>query len=50
MARAQFRGFRAGICFSADYHQQKLTKNPDRYCGIGGCEVLFKVAGLEVEE
>jgi len=28
----------------ADYHQQYLAKNPDGYCGIGGCGVPFKSA------
>jgi len=27
-----------------DYHQQYLAKNPDGYCGIGGCGVAFKPA------
>jgi hypothetical protein len=46
MARGQLRGLGAGICFSADYHQQCLAKDPDGYCGIGGCGVPFKVAEL----
>lgn len=25
-----------------EYHQQYLAKNPDGYCGIGGCGVPFK--------
>jgi peptide-methionine (S)-S-oxide reductase len=25
--------------FAEDYHQQYLAKNPDGYCGIGGCGV-----------
>ena len=33
-----------------DYHQQYLAKNPDGYCGIGGCGVPFKVAELQVGE
>jgi peptide methionine sulfoxide reductase MsrA len=24
-----------------DYHQQYLHKNPDGYCGIGGCGVRY---------
>jgi peptide methionine sulfoxide reductase MsrA len=35
---------------NADYHQQYLAKNPDGYCGIGGCGVPFKVAELRVGE
>jgi peptide-methionine (S)-S-oxide reductase len=27
--------------YAEDYHQQYLAKNPDGYCGIGGCGVLF---------
>jgi peptide-methionine (S)-S-oxide reductase len=34
--------------YAEDYHQQYLAKNPDGYCGIGGCGVPFKVAELEV--
>ena len=33
-----------------DYHQQYLAKNPDGYCGIGGCGVPFKPAELQVGE
>ena len=36
--------------YAEDYHQQYLAKNPDGYCGIGGCGVTFKVAELEVGE
>ncbi|HEX9139451.1 MAG TPA: peptide-methionine (S)-S-oxide reductase MsrA [Steroidobacteraceae bacterium] len=36
--------------FAEDYHQQYLAKNPDGYCGIGGCGVLFKSAELQVGE
>ena len=28
--------------YAEDYHQQYLAKNPDGYCGIGGCGVPFK--------
>jgi peptide-methionine (S)-S-oxide reductase len=31
--------------YAEDYHQQYLAKNPDGYCGIGGCGVPFKAAG-----
>jgi peptide methionine sulfoxide reductase MsrA len=44
------RDFRAGKSFSADYHQQYLAKNPNGYCGIGGCGVPFKSAELQVGE
>ena len=33
---------------STDYHQQYLAKNPNGYCGIGGCGVPFKIAELQV--
>ena len=46
----QTRYFRAEIGFSADYHQQYLAKNPNGYCGIGGCGVPFKSAELQVGE
>ena len=36
--------------FAEDYHQQYLAKNPDGYCGIGGCGVPFKAAELSVGE
>ena len=29
--------------YAEDYHQQYLAKNPDGYCGIGGCGVPFKL-------
>ena len=28
--------------FAEDYHQQYLAKNPDGYCGIGGCGISYK--------
>jgi len=34
--------------YAEDYHQQYLAKNPDGYCGIGGCGVPFKSAELPV--
>jgi peptide methionine sulfoxide reductase MsrA len=41
----------SGICiFGADYHQQYLKKNPNGYCGIGGCGVPFKLAEFLVGE
>ena len=27
--------------YAEDYHQQYLFKNPDGYCGLGGCGVTF---------
>ncbi len=36
--------------YAEDYHQQYLAKNPDGYCGIGGCGVPFKSAELQVGE
>jgi len=27
--------------YAEDYHQQYLAKNPDGYCGIGGCGIAF---------
>jgi len=36
--------------YAEDYHQQYLAKNPDGYCGIGGCGVPFKLAKLQVGE
>ena len=30
--------------FAEDYHQQYLAKNPDGYCGIGGCGVKYSHA------
>jgi len=29
--------------YAEGYHQQYLHKNPNGYCGIGGCGVMFKV-------
>jgi peptide-methionine (S)-S-oxide reductase len=34
--------------YAEDYHQQYLAKNPDGYCGIGGCGIPFKSAELQV--
>ena len=30
--------------FAEEYHQQYLAKNPNGYCGIGGCGVSYKPA------
>jgi peptide-methionine (S)-S-oxide reductase len=30
--------------YAEDYHQQYLAKNPDGYCGIGGCGVSYSHA------
>jgi peptide-methionine (S)-S-oxide reductase len=34
--------------YAEEYHQQYLAKNPNGYCGIGGCGVPFKLAELPV--
>lgn len=34
--------------YAEDYHQQYLAKNPDGYCGLGGCGVSLKLAELKV--
>ena len=36
--------------YAEDYHQQYLAKNPDGYCGIGGCGVPFKSVESAVGE
>jgi peptide-methionine (S)-S-oxide reductase len=36
--------------YAEEYHQQYLAKNPNGYCGIGGCGVPFKFAELQVGE
>jgi peptide-methionine (S)-S-oxide reductase len=36
--------------YAEEYHQQYLAKNPDGYCGLGGCGVPFKLAELSVGE
>lgn len=36
--------------YAEEYHQQYLAKNPNGYCGIGGCGVPFKLAELPVAE
>ena len=36
--------------YAEDYHQQYLAKNPNGYCGIGGCGVPFKSAELQAAE
>jgi peptide-methionine (S)-S-oxide reductase len=36
--------------YAEDYHQQYLAKNPDGYCGLGGCGVPFESAELQVGE
>ena len=46
----QRRGFSGTSSFRGYYHQQYLAKNPDGYCGIGGCGVPFKVAELQAGE
>lgn len=34
--------------YAEDYHQQYLAKNPDGYCGLGGCGVAFESAELQL--
>src|SRR5688572_15599948 len=34
----------ADFFYAEDYHQQYLGKNPDGYCGLGGCEVPYSEA------
>src|SRR5258707_7990146 len=34
--------------YAEAYHQQNLPKNPDGYCGIGGCGVAFRPAESQV--
>ena len=36
--------------YAEDYHQQYLAKNPNGYCGIGGCGIPFKLEELQVGE
>jgi len=36
--------------FRGYYHQQYLAKNPNGYCGIGGCGVPFNLAALQLGE
>ena len=36
--------------YAEEYHQQYLAKNPQGYCGIGGCGVPYKSAELQVGE
>jgi peptide-methionine (S)-S-oxide reductase len=31
--------------YAEEYHQQYLAKNPDGYCGLGGCGVKYAAAG-----
>ena len=38
------------LYYAEDYHQQYLAKNPNGYCGIGGCGVPSKSAELQVGE
>jgi peptide-methionine (S)-S-oxide reductase len=34
--------------YAEDYHQQYLAKNPDGYCGLGGCGVPYESAELQL--
>ena len=48
LARAGYGGITTEIrpapefYYAEDYHQQYLAKNPDGYCGIGGCGIAYK--------
>jgi peptide-methionine (S)-S-oxide reductase len=44
------RGFHGNSDPRVHYHQQYLAKNPNGYCGIGGCGVPFRLAELQVGE
>jgi peptide-methionine (S)-S-oxide reductase len=35
--------------YAEDYHQQYLAKNPNGYCGIGGCGVAFAPSASPVD-
>jgi peptide-methionine (S)-S-oxide reductase len=30
--------------YAEDYHQQYLAKNPNGYCGLGGCGIAYSAA------
>ena len=34
--------------YAEEYHQQYLAKNPNGYCGLGGCGVRFDSAEIQV--
>jgi peptide-methionine (S)-S-oxide reductase len=34
--------------YAEEYHQQYLAKNPDGYCGLGGCGVAFEFSAVSV--
>jgi peptide-methionine (S)-S-oxide reductase len=36
--------------YAEDYHQQYLAKNPNGYCGIGGCGVAYSPKELRLNE
>jgi len=36
--------------YAEDYHQQYLAKNPDGYCGLGGCGVTYKFPKIPASE
>ena len=36
--------------YAEEYHQQYLAKNPNGYCGLGGCGIAFKSERLPVGE
>jgi len=47
-AMMQRRGFCGIASIRGDDRQQHLAKNPNGYCGVGGCGVSFKLAELQV--
>ena len=36
--------------YAEEYHQQYLAKNPNGYCGLGGCGVSYVPLGLQAPE
>jgi peptide-methionine (S)-S-oxide reductase len=36
--------------YAEEYHQQYLAKNPNGYCGLGGCGVSYKSAEVQAGE
>jgi peptide-methionine (S)-S-oxide reductase len=36
--------------YAEEYHQQYLAKNPNGYCGLGGCGVAFNPADMDAGE
>lgn len=44
--RPSLAGFLGEFEFGADYPQVYFAKNPDGYCGVGGCAVAYGPKGL----